>query len=1053
MRKQPAHLDFPARLPRGRIPAAFGIGLVLTLVISVRLFAEVEPNGAEQLKKSEALWKRGYELIDAGRIADAIEPIEQAVRIERAIYGDQHERVSEILSVLADLHELQRNFTASLAVREELVNLLAARLTPHHWRVIDARIRRDDCRQRSQMTPETRQELERAVVASQKVDGLFARGRYAEALGLAEQVLSTRRKLLGPEHLTSALSLARLAAIHSQIGNLAEADSLYTEAIRIEESILGPTHPELATTLSNLAVQCDAHGEPVRARQLYTRALQIRRDALGVDHPVYAGSLNNLAVHAARLHNPVEAEALYRQALDCLRRTRGELHAETAMSLSNLGRHLQAQGDLAGAEPLLTRALEVRGQVLGPDHPDTALSRDHLAELLVEQNKTVLARAEFEAALRSLERSQGRQSPAYATVLGHLAELFLRDGDLEAAEKGFRQALAIQEAIFGAKDPHSTSTRGWLARTLWLQQRGDEARELARQAVVADRVRVEAVAAIQSDRQQFESARQSRTALETLLTTLDPGPVAPKDYEEVLQVKGRVLRRQRLVRALAHASSKPELARTALELKSAIAAQAQHLLNVPEAAERDTWQKRRDELTRQVEAGERALSEQSDSVRRELQPVLLQEIRQRIPDHAVLVDFIEFLSPVHAAAAPRLRFQRRLVAFVVRPGEAPIELVAIGPTAPIAAALDTWRQSLGARADGQAAGQRLRQLLWEPLLPLLGSADLVLVSPDGLLGRLPWNALPGSAPGTYLLEDVAIATIPCVLALPGATPSIASPASEGNLLLVGNVDFDGPQPEPKAPGRPFGRQATAWRGADWKRFQPLEGTRGELASLEKIYRDEFGMTGITVLERTDANEERFCREAVRHKALHVATHGFFAPAPLKAALGDASRGGSPGTASEPGIPPGLMSGLALAGANREPAAAEPDGILTALEVECLDLRGVELAVLSACETGLGETAGGEGLLGLQRAFQVAGAQTVVASLWEVPDVPTRTLMERFYMNLLGKRMGTLAALREAQLWMLREGPRRGLVRTDSPAASDTAPPQAWAAFVLSGDWR
>jgi CHAT domain-containing protein len=90
----------------------------------------------------------------------------------------------------------------------------------------------------------------------------------------------------------------------------------------------------------------------------------------------------------------------------------------------------------------------------------------------------------------------------------------------------------------------------------------------------------------------------------------------------------------------------------------------------------------------------------------------------------------------------------------------------------------------------------------------------------------------------------------------------------------------------------------------------------------------------------------------------------------------------------------------LAGANVRPTPiGHDDGILTALKVAELDLSGVELAVLSACETGLGEVAGGEGLLGLQRAFQVAGAHSVVASLWKVGDEPTRALMARFYENL------------------------------------------------------
>ena len=125
----------------------------------------------------------------------------------------------------------------------------------------------------------------------------------------------------------------------------------------------------------------------------------------------------------------------------------------------------------------------------------------------------------------------------------------------------------------------------------------------------------------------------------------------------------------------------------------------------------------------------------------------------------------------------------------------------------------------------------------------------------------------------------------------------------------------------------------------------------------------------------------------------------------------------------------------------------------ALEVSALDLSQVDTVVLSACETGLGQVAGGEGLLGLQRAFQVAGAKTTVASLWKVPDQATATLMQRFYENLWDKKMGKLEALRQAQIWMLRDNGNRGLAIPDHPADAQTLPPYYWAAFVLSGDWR
>jgi CHAT domain-containing protein len=160
--------------------------------------------------------------------------------------------------------------------------------------------------------------------------------------------------------------------------------------------------------------------------------------------------------------------------------------------------------------------------------------------------------------------------------------------------------------------------------------------------------------------------------------------------------------------------------------------------------------------------------------------------------------------------------------------------------------------------------------------------------------------------------------------------------------------------------------------------------------------------------------------------------------------------------------PLLLSGVVLAGANKEAKPGEEDGVLTALEIAELDLSKVELAVLSACQTGLGKEAGGEGLLGLQRAFAVAGCRSTVGSLWKVHDKATQELMTGFYRAWWDPRkvVGRAEALRQAQLAMLRSDKWRNSEKAAPKASKDKpaeqrerAPPFYWAAFVLAGDWR
>jgi CHAT domain-containing protein len=289
---------------------------------------------------------------------------------------------------------------------------------------------------------------------------------------------------------------------------------------------------------------------------------------------------------------------------------------------------------------------------------------------------------------------------------------------------------------------------------------------------------------------------------------------------------------------------------------------------------------------------------------------------------------------------------------------------------------------------------------------------------------------------------------------------------------VGDVAFGTPPSHPASPR--FGAQAS---------FTPLPGTADEIRTITEAWTASRARGSPTVLRGAAATEAALRREVTHARYLHLATHGFFIPeSPRRAPSPTMAMAAWPapglGAASEmltltPTLPVGLRSGLAFANANRPDDAGSAverpgdDGLFTALELAGADLSGVDLVVLSACETGLGRVAGGEGVLGLQRAFQVAGARTVVASLWKVNDGATQALMAAFYSNLWNDRLPRIEALRRAQIAMLNGtlGPPNQLKRgvggfaSASPTPSNPLVPGArlhpayWAGFVLSGDWR
>lgn len=367
------------------------------------------------------------------------------------------------------------------------------------------------------------------------------------------------------------------------------------------------------------------------------------------------------------------------------------------------------------------------------------------------------------------------------------------------------------------------------------------------------------------------------------------------------------------------------------------------------------------------------------------------------------------------------------MAFVVR-SNGSVTLVNLGPTMAQGPVIQKWLNSLDRPAGAAAADAR--RVVWEPLVPHLTGVKTVLVAPDGLVTRAPLAALPGCTAGTLLIEERAVGTI-----LSGAQlPAPARPSAASQLTLVGGVEY----------GEPNGQARGVWKH--------LPGTAAEVAAIEKIHADRRAADARVVLTGATATGSSLRAAAARTRFLHVATHGYSPEATDKVL-----------EQSEARFRPSLLSGLVLAGANVRIPDADT-GRLTAPEVSEFDLSGCELAVLSACETGLGAADTYDGLMSLQRSFHTAGARAVVSSLWKVPDRATEKLMVRFYRNLWERKLPKLEALREAQLWMLRDGAKDADVRRslrgatadlpDEPEVKDARlPPRAWAAFQLSGDWR
>ncbi len=293
-----------------------------------------------------------------------------------------------------------------------------------------------------------------------------------------------------------------------------------------------------------------------------------------------------------------------------------------------------------------------------------------------------------------------------------------------------------------------------------------------------------------------------------------------------------------------------------------------------------------------------------------------------------------------------------------------------------------------------------------PVRAALGSTTTVFLSPDGALSLIPFEALVDES-NQYLVETYQFRYLTSGRDL----MRIANTAASDNLaVLMGNPTYG-------VAGALVAQADTdddPTRAIDFENriFPALPGTQVEVELIAPL------LPSPLVYTQTNATEAAIKQQA-EPSILHIATHGFFEP-------------------TEDAANPLLQSGLILAGAADGQSGPDQDGILTALEVTGLNLRGTQLVVLSACQTGLGALSTGEGLYGLRRALVLAGAQSQVISLWKVSDDATQKLMVAYYQILLSDTPRDVA-LRETQLAFLH--------------SEDYSHPYYWAAFIGSGDWR
>ncbi len=809
----------------------------------------------EKLKEAEDLDRKVVELYGKGKAAQAVPLAEKALSIRKQILGEKHPHIAGSLNNLADLCRAQEEYARAEPLYRQALAIYKAVLGDKH--------------------PDYATTLQKLAALSQ------AQGDYAKAVPLCQQALAILKEVLGekhPDYATTlhnlaflykaqrdyakaeplyrqavaifkevlgekspayATSLNSLAALFQAQGKYAKAEPLYRQALDIRKEVLGEKHPDYATSLHNLAFLHLDGGDYAKAEPLCRQAADIRKEVLGEKHPAYADSLNNLAISHKSIGEYATAEPLYRQALDIKKEALGKKHPDYAASLHNLAVLYQAQGKYSKAEPLYRQAAEIRKEVLGEKHPDYAASLNYLAMLYHAKKDHAKAEPLCREALEIRKEVLGEKHPVYAASLSTLASLYQAQGEYAKAEPLCRQAADIRKEVEGEKHPDYADTLHNLALLDIIRNKPHEGYSLAAEVIEITRHELVASAFIQSERQQLAHSASVNHRLSGYLSAAVAARVGGEEvYPAVLAWKGAVLARQQAIRVkyrLLQRAGQTEATKLYADLEQKSRELANLGLAPFDPKRADERRQRLEKLSEEIDQLEQALAKESAEFRAALdqRERTAEHLRKALPADAVLVDLLEYyhFSPPEQEGQPG-KWERRLAGFLVRPGK-PVEWINLKRVGPIAAAIDVWREGVAherttaeKREAARQAAHKLRELVWEPLEAKIGEAKIVLISPDGATARFPWAALPGKKPGTYLIEERAIAMVP----VPQLLPELSKPAEASGLgpalLVVGDVDFGA------APG--VAKETTESKAAPrggYRNWGELTGTRPELLAI------------------------------------------------------------------------------------------------------------------------------------------------------------------------------------------------------------------------------
>ncbi|MFN8208337.1 MAG: CHAT domain-containing tetratricopeptide repeat protein [Bacteroidales bacterium] len=796
---------------------------------------------------------------------------------------------------------------------------------------------------------------------------------------LAEQYTleALQKRQLNPEDKKGlAASLNNLAVLYKDQGKYSESDETIMQAQQLARESEGPKSTAYAITLNNQAILYQLTGKYEDAERILKQALAVAGEELGKRSPNYIRMKINLALLYQLEGRYPQAETIFLDAIEIKKRRFGTSHPDYAVLLQNLASLYQLEQKYDKVEANLKQALDIYKNKFGEQHPSVASALYDLARFYQFQNKTDQALPLLKRALQIQLDNLGEHHPSYASSMEALAILYWQQGNIQSAMEKYRQVMdeyLYQVRVYFPSMSEYDKTRFW-------DQIGPRFLRFNAFALDAYSQFPEITGDMYNNRIATKAILLSSTSKVKKRILESSDETLKKKYADWLDLKEYISR--------LYSKSREELRNENINLDS--------LEQVSNLMEKD-------------------LGKMSETFSGGYESKLTnwKEIATALSATEAGIEIIRFRN----YKGPKTDTAIYYAGLIIRNNSKYPQLVVLRNGNELEEQVIGGYRS--AMQDAAVEAPYYESFWGEIGNNTSGVTDLY-ASLDGIYNQINLNTLQ-KKDGKFLIDEKNIwyvSNTKEILDLKKARAGQQNPFGSKTAVLIGNPHY---------------AKDLSMNDVKSSPLPELPGTAVEMQKIEQQLKPlAWKISAYKYDDATETNLRKIKQPAI----LHIATHGFF--------LEDLPESEEKVFGIEPvkaSRNPLLRSGLMFAGADntiqqigKQNGDGRDDGILNAYEAMMLDLDNSQLVVLSACETGLGETKNGEGVYGLQRAFEIAGAKGLIISLWEVSDEVTQQLMTSFYKN-----------------WLSLKDKHKAFTRAQLEIKTKHPEPFYWGAFVMLGN--